>query len=152
MYDTTCIIQLVWLCKIANSHKFDVQNICMIQLLKNRMSSISSNLYKGNKPITFHVSQCWIILKKNIVQWGGETFCWKKNMALGARFQKLRRDLTIRRRLNSQRGRGELNSQRELDSGGRPCFSATMLFLWQHCYKLYHYVYSNIYDTTESLT
>ena len=27
----------------------------MIQLLKNRMSSISSNLYEGNKPITFQV-------------------------------------------------------------------------------------------------
>ena len=25
LYDTTCMIQLVWLCKIANSYKFDVQ-------------------------------------------------------------------------------------------------------------------------------
>ena len=39
--------------------------------------------------------------------------------------------------LNSQRDRGELNSQRELDSGGLPCFSATMLLLWQHCYNLF---------------
>ena len=74
-------------------------------------------------------------------------------MALGARFQKLRRDLTIRRRLNSQRGRGELNSQRELDSGGLPCFSATMLFLWQHCYKVFIslcILYSRILDTNRS--
>ena len=48
--------------------------------------------------------------------------------ALGAKFQKLRGDLTSRR---------VLNSQRELDSGGLPCFSATMLFLWQHFYKLF---------------
>ena len=44
-------------------------NICIIRHLKNRMSSISSNLYEGNRPITFHVSRCWIILKKNLVQW-----------------------------------------------------------------------------------
>ena len=25
LYDTTCTIQLVWLCKIVNSYKFDVQ-------------------------------------------------------------------------------------------------------------------------------
>ena len=25
LYDTTCMIQLVWLCKIANSYKVDVQ-------------------------------------------------------------------------------------------------------------------------------
>ena len=25
LYDTTCMIQLVWLCKIANSYKLDVQ-------------------------------------------------------------------------------------------------------------------------------
>ena len=37
--------------------------------LKNRMSSISSNLHEGNRPVTFHVSQCWIILKKNPLQW-----------------------------------------------------------------------------------
>ena len=24
LYDTTCMIQLVWLCKITNSYKFDV--------------------------------------------------------------------------------------------------------------------------------
>ena len=46
-------------------------------------------------------------------------------------------DLNIRRGLNFQRGAGELNSQRELDSGGLQCFSATMLFLWQHYYKLF---------------
>ena len=62
MYDTTYMTQLVWLCKIANSYKLDVQ------LLENRMSSISSNLYEGNKPITFQVSQCWIISKKNLVE------------------------------------------------------------------------------------
>ena len=66
LYDTTCMIHLVWLCKIASSYKLDVQ-ICMTQLLKNRMSSISSKLYEGNRPITFNVSQCWIILKKNLV-------------------------------------------------------------------------------------
>ena len=31
-------------------------------------------------------------------------------------------------------GQGELNSQRRLDSRGLPCFSANVLFLWQHCY------------------
>ena len=46
------------------------------------MSSISSNLYEGNKPITFQVSQCWIILKKNLVLWnelksGENKFLWK---------------------------------------------------------------------------
>ena len=51
----------------------------------------------------------------------------EKNMALGARFQKLRGDLTIR---------GELNPQRGLYSGGLLCFSANVLFLWEHCYKL----------------
>ena len=25
LYDTTCMIQLVWLCKITNSYKLDVQ-------------------------------------------------------------------------------------------------------------------------------
>ena len=54
------------------------------------------------------------------------------------------------RGLNSQRDR-ELNSQKDLDSGGLPCSSATMLFLWQHC-CLYHCVYSNIFDIAESLT
>ena len=41
----------------------------MIQLFKNSMSSISSNLYEGNGPITFHVLQCWIILKTNLASW-----------------------------------------------------------------------------------
>ena len=36
----------------------------MIQLLKNRMSSISSNLYEGNRPITYHVLKCWYFLKE----------------------------------------------------------------------------------------
>ena len=62
----------------------------------------------------------------------GEGGGLKKNMALGARFQKLRGDLTIRK---------GLNSQRELDSGELPCFSETMLFLWQHCYKLFILLY-----------
>ena len=44
-------------------------NICMIQLLKNKMSSICYNLDEGSKPITFQVLQCWIILKKNLVWW-----------------------------------------------------------------------------------
>ena len=57
--------------------------------------------------------------------------------ALGTKFRKLRGDLTSTRVLNSQRGRAELNSQSELDSGGLLCFSATMLFLWQHFYKLF---------------
>ena len=42
----------------------------MIQLLKDRVSFISPNLYEaeGNKPITFlQVSQHEIILKKNLV-------------------------------------------------------------------------------------
>ena len=42
-------------------------NICMIQFLKNKMSSICYNLDEGSKPITFQVLQCWIILKKNLV-------------------------------------------------------------------------------------
>ena len=45
----------------------------------------------------------------------------EENMALGARFQKLR-------------GRGAvLNSQKGIDARGLPCFPAYMLFLWQHC-------------------
>ena len=40
-------------------------------------------------------------------------------------------------RLNSQRGRWELNSQRGLDSGGLLCFSAHVLFLQKHCYELF---------------
>ena len=51
--------------EIANSQTW-CTNICTIQLLRNRMSSISSNLYEKNRPIKFHVSQCWIILKKNL--------------------------------------------------------------------------------------
>ena len=58
----------------------------------------------------------------------------KKNMNLGARFQKLREGSYYQGGLNSQRGRGKLNSQRGLDSQGVPCFSANVLFLWQHCY------------------
>ena len=57
-------------------------NICMMQLLKNRMSSISSNLYEENRPITFHVLECWIFMKKNLVQWMtlklGDLFFYKK--------------------------------------------------------------------------
>ena len=66
-YDTTCMIQLVSLCKIANPYKTDVQIFVWYNFWKNRMSSISSNLYDGNGPITFYVSQCWIILKKNLI-------------------------------------------------------------------------------------
>ena len=33
-------------------------------------------------------------------------------------------------------GHWELNSQNELNSGGLPCFSGNVLFLWQHCYQL----------------
>ena len=45
-------------------------------------------------------------------------------------------------------GQEELNSQRKLDSGGLHYFSATMLFLSQHCYKLFISVclYSNIFE------
>ena len=64
MYDSTSLIM-----KIANSYKLDVKIFCIIQFLKNRMSCISSNLYEGNKPITFQDSQCWIIFKKNLVEW-----------------------------------------------------------------------------------
>ena len=53
-----------------------------------------------------------------------------KNMA---RFQKLS-GVLISEGLNSQRGRGNLNSQRGLDSKGIQCFSVNVLFLWQHCY------------------
>ena len=57
-------------------------------------------------------------------------------MVLGARFQKLRGDLTIRG-VGLSEWQGELNSQRRLDSGGLLCFSANVLFMWQHCYKLF---------------
>ena len=53
----------------------------------------------------------------------------KINMALRAIFQKLRGALTIGEELNSQRGMGELNSQRGLDFRGLPCFSASVLLL-----------------------
>ena len=33
-------------------------------------------------------------------------------------------------------GHWELNSQNELNSGGQPCFSGNVLFLWQHYYQL----------------
>ena len=60
----------------------------------------------------------------------------KKIMALVARFQKLRGWglLSQTGRLNFQKGRGELNFQRRLDSPSLPYFSANVLFLWQHCY------------------
>ena len=58
----------------------------------------------------------------------------EKNLALGARFQKLREGAYYQGRLNSQMDRGELNSQRGLDSRRLPCFSVNVLFLWQHCY------------------
>ena len=44
----------------------------------------------------------------------------KKNMALGARFQKLRVEPYYQEGLDSQRG---------LDSRGLPCFSGNVLFL-----------------------
>ena len=47
----------------------------------------------------------------------------ENKMALGARFQKLRRAL------NSQAGREELNFQTGLNSQGLPCFSANIIFL-----------------------
>ena len=57
----------------------------------------------------------------------------EKNTALGARFQKLREELYYQG-AESSKGQGELKSQRGLDSRGLPCFSANVLFLWQHCY------------------
>ena len=54
-------------------------------------------------------------------------------MVLGARFQKLRGGL-LSGGLNSQGGRGTVNSQRGLDSPRLPCFSVNVLFMWQHCY------------------
>ena len=63
LYDTTCMIQLVWLCKMENLYK----NL-IYTYLYDITFSVSSTLYEGNRPITFHVLQCWIILKKNIVQ------------------------------------------------------------------------------------
>ena len=55
----------------------------------------------------------------------------EQHMALGASFQKPRGTLLLEAGwgLDSQRGRGELISQRGLDSGGLLCFSANMLFL-----------------------
>ena len=58
-------------------------------------------------------------------------------MALGARFQKLRGDLTTRG-LNSQRGREEPNSQRGLDSGGLLCF-LRMYYFCGNIVKSYSY-------------
>ena len=51
-------------------------------------------------------------------------------MTFRARFQKLRGELTTWEDQFSE-GQGELNSQRGLDSGGLPCFSGKMFFLWQ---------------------
>ena len=66
---------------------------------------------------------------------GGGGAAEKKNMALGARFQKLRGETYYQWGLNSKRGRVELTSQKGgPDSQGLPCFSANVLFLWQHCY------------------
>ena len=64
---------------------------------------------------------------------------WQKGGAekkYGLGFQKLsvRGALISGGGLNSKRGRVELNSQRGLDSQGLPCFSASVLFLWQHSY------------------
>ena len=45
------------------------------------MSSISSNLYEGNGPTTFHVLKYWIIFKKNLFnEWNlsGEVFVGSK--------------------------------------------------------------------------
>ena len=64
LYDSTSLT--VWTSKFIQTW---CTNICLIQLLKNRMSSISSNLSEGKKPFAFQVSQCWIILKKNLLQW-----------------------------------------------------------------------------------
>ena len=62
---------------------------------------------------------------------------YEKNMVLRARFPKLKGEPYYQWGLNSKRGRGELNSQRGADSQGLPRFSANVLCLWQHCYKLF---------------
>ena len=57
----------------------------------------------------------------------------KIDMTLGARTQKL--SLAFLPGWSWMlRGAGELDSQRGLDSRGLPCFSANMLFPYQHCY------------------
>ena len=61
-------------------------------------------------------------------------------MALGATFQKLRGAL-LSGGLNSQWGRGEVNSQRRLDY-----FCDNILINYS-----YQYGYSNIFDIVESL-
>ena len=50
----------------------------------------------------------------------------KKNMGLGARFQKRRVEPYYQWGLNSKRGRGGLTSQRGPDSQGLPCFHANV--------------------------
>ena len=59
----------------------------------------------------------------------------------------------IRGELNSHRGRGELNSQSGLDSWVLPVFLQLLYFCGNIVIDYsYHYVYSNIFDMTESLT
>ena len=53
----------------------------------------------------------------------------------GVRFQKLKGDIYPEGFEYLEEQGGAKFS--EGDSGGLQCFSATMLFLWQHCYKLF---------------
>ena len=46
----------------------------MIKILKNRMSSIPSKLFEGNRPTTFHILRCWIILSLNFELKSGDLF------------------------------------------------------------------------------
>ena len=64
LYDTTCIIQLVWLCKIVNSYKFDAQIFVLYNFSKIGWVLFLPTCMKKMRPITFEVSECWIILKK----------------------------------------------------------------------------------------
>ena len=61
---TTCIIQLVWLCKIVNSYKFDAQIFVLYNFSKIGWVLFLPTCMKKMRPITFEVSECWIILKK----------------------------------------------------------------------------------------
>ena len=67
MYDTICIIRLIWTCKLQNRNKFFCIKICMMQFLKHRTNSISSDLYEENQPIKMrvsHYSNIWRLNQK----------------------------------------------------------------------------------------
>ena len=67
LYDTICIIRLIWTCKLQNRNKFFCIKICMMQFLKHRTNSISSYLYEENQPIKMrvsHYSNIWRLNQK----------------------------------------------------------------------------------------